>query len=138
MTTLPTDIFHTARIEHITPVLTALPTSQSPAEWMHERLVKQIAEFESALTDDEEISGRLVSAPSEGSFHIEDVGFWGPDMIIFHGKNQHGRPVQLLQHYSQLNVLLTALPKESASPRRIGFMLEQRLTSGDESSDHQD
>jgi hypothetical protein len=99
---------------------------------MHERLVKQIVEFEARLTDEEEIGGRLVSAPGEGVFHIENVGFWGPDMIIFHGKNQHGRPVQLLQHYSQLSMLLTVLPKESATPRRIGFMLEERLANADD------
>jgi hypothetical protein len=97
-----------------------------PAKWSYERLVQLIIAFEKELTADEEIGGRFVNAPIEGAFHIEDLGFWGPDMIIFHGKNTHGRPVQLIQHYSQMNVLLTALPKESMKPRRIGFMLEQR------------
>lgn len=98
-----------------------------PAKWMYERVARQIIEFEKKLNNDEEIGGRLVSAPGEGAFHIEDLGYWGPDMLIFYGKNQHGRPVELLQHYSQLNVLLTAIPKEKDEPRRIGFILEARL-----------
>jgi Family of unknown function (DUF6173) len=103
------------------------PRDLNPANWMHERIVKSIIEFESELSNDEEIGGRLVAAPSEGYFHIDDVGFWGPDMIIFYGTNQHGRNLQLLQHYSQMSILLTALPKEKEEPRRIGFILEQKL-----------
>ncbi|MFZ0610456.1 MAG: hypothetical protein WAM75_22555 [Xanthobacteraceae bacterium] len=103
----------------------------NPASWMYERIVKSIIEFEAKLSEEEEIGGRLVSAPSEGYFHIEDVSYWGPDMIIFHGTNQHGRRLELLQHYSQLSVLLTAIPKEKDHPRRIGFILEQKLESKD-------
>jgi hypothetical protein len=101
----------------------------NPASWMYERIVKSIVDFESKLSNDEEIGGRLIAAPGEGYFHIDDVGYWGPDMIIFYGTNQHGRKLELLQHYSQLSVLLTALPKEKDEPRRIGFILEQRLSA---------
>jgi hypothetical protein len=47
-------------------------------------------------------------------------------MLIFHGVNEHDKPVQLLQHVSQLNILLTALPKETEKPRRIGFGLVEK------------
>jgi hypothetical protein len=107
----------------------------NPAKWAYERIVKQIDEFEKELSDEEEIGGRLISAPGEGAFHIEDVSYWGPDKLIFSGKNQHGKPVRLLQHNSQFNILLTALPKDKDEPRRIGFMLEQKLKKQDESTD---
>ena len=104
------------------------PVTINPAQWMYERLVQQIADFEKELNADEEIGGRLVAAPDEGVFHIEDISYWGPDMIMFLGTNLHGRPVQLIQHYSQLSVLLTALPIESnKQPRRIGFKLVAEL-----------
>jgi hypothetical protein len=48
-------------------------------------------------------------------------------MILFYGKNRHGLPIKLAQHYTQLNVLLTALPRLTDEPRRIGFELRQRL-----------
>ena len=59
---------------------------------------------------------------------MTDVGFWGPDMILFMGKNQFGRPVRLVQHYEQVSILLTALPKQTEEPpRRIGFQLREKL-----------
>lgn len=103
------------------------PERLNPAQWMYKRLVKQIVEYEKKLSPEEEIGGRFINAPKEGVIHIQDIGFWGPDMMIFHGTDADGRPVQLLQHYSQLSVLLCAVPKEKEEPRRIGFVLEQRL-----------
>ena len=119
--------FHPALGSIRMPNLSLPKRPDPPAKWMYERVARQIIDFEKELDSDEEIGGRLVSAPGEGVFHIEDLGYWGPDMLIFYGKNQHGRPVELLQHYSQLNVLLTAIPKEKDEPRRIGFILEARL-----------
>lgn len=99
----------------------------NPAEWMYERLVKQIVAFEAKLSPEEEIGGRFVTAPKEGVIHIEDIGYWGPDMMTFHGRDLDGRPIQLLQHYSQMSVLLCAVPKEQEKARRIGFVLEARI-----------
>ena len=104
-----------------------VPAKNNPAEWMFDRLIRMIADYEKGLSEDEEIGGRLVGAPGEGSFHIDDIGFWGPDMIMFYGKNSHGRPVRLIQHYTQLSVLLTSMPKEKEKPRRIGFALRERV-----------
>jgi hypothetical protein len=99
----------------------------NPAMWMHERLKQQIAEFETSLNAEEEVGGRLVSAAGEPPFHIEEVSYWGPDMLMFKGRNTEGRPVLLVQHYTQLSVLLTAMRKQHDKPRRIGFMpLEER------------
>jgi hypothetical protein len=109
------------------PVKT-LPSKSNPAEWMFDRLVRMIDDFEKNLSDQEEIGGRMVGAPGEGSFHIDDIGFWGPDLIMFYGKNRDGRPVRLIQHYTQLSVLLTSMPKEKEkeAPRRIGFVIRER------------
>jgi hypothetical protein len=99
----------------------------NPAEWMFDRIVRLIQDFESKLNPEEEVGAHLVQAPGEGAFHIVDVGFWGPDMIMFYGKNSYGRPVRLLQHYEQVSLLLTALPKARDVPRRIGFQLREKL-----------
>jgi hypothetical protein len=99
----------------------------NPAQWMYERLVKQIIVFERNLSPEEEIGGRFVTAPRDGAIHIADIGYWNPDMIIFYGEDADGRKIELLQHHSQVSVLLCAMPKEKDKPRRIGFILEQRL-----------
>lgn len=99
----------------------------NPAKWMYERLVKQIIAFEAKLSAEEEVGGRLVAAPREGTVHIEDIGYWGPDMLIFYCKDADGREMELLQHHSQLSLLLCAVPKEKETARRIGFILESKL-----------
>jgi len=113
-----------------------LPSKTNPAEWMFDRLIRLIDDFEKALSDQEEIGGRLTNAPGEGSFHIDDIGFWGPDLIMFYGKNRDGRPIRLIQHYQQLNVLLTSMPKEKEKPaRRIGFAIQQRIEAEEKAAD---
>ena len=101
----------------------------SPAEWAFARLTRLIEDFEKSLSADEEIGATIVGAPGEGAFHVDDIGFWGPDLILFYGKNAHGRPVRLVQHYAQLSLMLTTLPKErpAPEPKRIGFVLREKL-----------
>ena len=98
-----------------------------PAERTYGRIARQINEFEKNLTSQEEIGGRFLSTPKEEVFHIEDLDYRNPDMLVFHGKDGNGRPVQLLQHYSQLSVLLSVVPTQEQQPRRIGFVLLERL-----------
>jgi hypothetical protein len=110
---------------HIPPNPMAQVANQQlkAAKSMYERVVQQIADFESRLNPDEEVGARFVAAPGEGPIHIENVGYWGPDMLIFHGQNADGRPVQVLQHVTQLSITLTALPTQGPEPRRVGFVL---------------
>lgn len=99
------------------------PRSMSPATWMHQRLVHQILEFEKNLGPDHEIGGRFVQGPNSEPLHISNVASWAPDMILFVGQYPDGRRFELIQHYSQVSVLLVALPKMTEEPRRIGFEL---------------
>lgn len=99
----------------------------NPAEWAFVRLSRLIQEFEANLDKDEEIGARVVGLPGDGTMQIVDVGFWGPDLIMFFGRNADGKPVRLIQHYTQLNVVLSALkkPEDQAEPNRIGFRLDE-------------
>lgn len=104
------------------------PTSQlNPSEWAYERLVSSINDFEQKLDNDHEIGGRLVNFGSNLAFHIENLGYWGPDFVIFYGSNDEGQPLELIQHISQVNVLLVGLKKVFDEPRRIGFGLVKQL-----------
>ena len=99
----------------------------NPAKWTYERLVKQILGFEAQLSPEQELGGRFVTAPKDGPIHIEDLVYWEPDLLIFRGRDADGRPFELIQHHTQLSVLLCALPTTREEPRRIGFLLEQRV-----------
>jgi hypothetical protein len=111
------------------PAVPPLP-DRNPAEWMYERIARQIIDFEKRLSADEEVGGRFVFAPREGVFHIKDIEYWNPDMLIFEGTDGDGRPIQLMQHYSQLSMVLYAVRKNKDSGPKIGFNLEGRLKKG--------
>ena len=75
------------------------------------------------LPDDMQAGGRLVSA-GDITFSIQDIGYWDPNMIVFYGELSDGSAVELVQHISQLNLLLVAVPRHDdiEKPRRIiGF-----------------
>ncbi len=101
----------------------APPSPPNPAAWMHERIVREILDFEKHLDPDHEVGGRFVQGPTSEVLHINNVANWGPDMIVFLGTFPDGRKFELIQHYSQVSVLLVAVPKMTEEPRRIGFDL---------------
>ena len=96
--------------------------------------MKQVNDFEARLSAEEEIGMRLVGTPGAGVMHVSDIGYWGPDMIMFYGENEHGKPMELIQHYTQVSLLLTAVPAESEPPRRIGFDLVRKLNEPGQSA----
>lgn len=95
----------------------------NPAEWTFLRLVHAIREFEKRLDNDHEVGARLVTFGNNMQFHIQDIGWSAPDIIVFHGVTDQGEPVQLIQNIAQLNVLLIGMRKSEPEPRRIGFRL---------------
>jgi len=102
---------------------------KSPAEWAYERLVLYIQKFEETLDNEHEVAMGFTGADA-GVMRIEGMGFFDPDIITFYGSDPTGTKTQLVQHVSQLNVMLRALPKptEEAEPARIGFRLVQDLS----------
>lgn len=102
-----------------------------PSAWMHERIVHQIMEFEKNLGPDHEIGGRFVEGPNNEPLHITNVASWGPDMVMFMGEYPDGRKFELMQHYSQVSMLLVAVPKMNKEPRRIGFELIKTVKEQD-------
>lgn len=109
--------------------LGAVPVdSKSPAQWAYERLVLYIQKFEEGLDADHEV-GMGFAGGESGVMRIQGIGFFAPDMLTFYGTDMTGARTQLVQHVSQLNVLLRAAPKEGGRKRanRIGFRLAEAL-----------
>ena len=103
-------------------------TQKSPAEWAYERLVMYIQNFEKQLDGDHEVAMGFVGGEA-GVLRIEGMGYFDPDIVTFYGSDSSGIKTQLVQHVSQLNVMLRALPKpaETSEAARIGFRLAQDL-----------
>ena len=105
---------------------------KSPAEWAHERIILYIRAFEKELNADQEVA--IGFAGSEvGILRIEGLGFFEPDILTFYGTDDDGRKTQLIQHVSQLSVMLQARPKSNPddAPRRIGFKLDTGWDGGE-------
>lgn len=102
--------------------------SKSPAEWAYERLILYIQNFEEQLDSEQEVAMGLTGGDA-GVLRIEGMGFFDPDILTFYGTDNNGMRTQLVQHVSQLNVMLCAMPKpeDIPQPRRIGFRLVQDL-----------
>ena len=101
---------------------------KSPAEWAYIRLVLYIKNFEEQLDADHEVAMGFTGGDA-GVMRIEGMGFYAPDIITFYGTDPTGTKTQQIQHVSQLNVMLRALPKEvdQPEPNRIGFRLARAL-----------
>ena len=109
---------------------------KSPAQWAYERLILYIQNFEEQLDNEHEVAMGFTGTDA-GVLRIEGIGFFDPDIVTFYGADQQGTKTQLIQHVSQLNVMLRALPRENdgPGPTRIGFRLARRLkTSPDADS----
>lgn len=105
---------------------TAVP--KSPAQWAYERVVLYLKKFEEGLDNEHEAAIGFTGADA-GVLRIEGMGYFDPDVLTFYGADPSGGRTQLVQHVSQLNVMLRALPKQvqDAAPNRIGFRLVEEL-----------
>ncbi|MEM9124238.1 MAG: DUF6173 family protein [Pseudomonadota bacterium] len=102
--------------------------NKSPAQWAYERLILYIQNFEKTLDADHEVAMGFTGGDA-GVKRIEGMGYFDPDIITFYGSDGTGARTQLVQHVSQLNVMLRALPKpvEDKPANRIGFRLAADL-----------
>ncbi|MEM1237851.1 MAG: DUF6173 family protein [Pseudomonadota bacterium] len=101
---------------------------KSPAEWAYERLILYIQNFEKQLDAQHEVAMGFAGGDA-GVMRIEGMGFFDPDIVTFYGSDPTGARTQLVQHVTQLNVMLRALPKhvDQDEPVRIGFRLAAEL-----------
>lgn len=106
-------------------------TGKSPAQWAYERLILYIRNFEKQLDARHEVAMGFTGADA-GVLRIEGMGFFDPDIVTFYGTDTTGARTQLIQHVSQLNVILRALPRpgEGGEASRIGFRLAAELEKG--------
>lgn len=103
-------------------------TQKSPARWAYERIILYLKNFEESL-DNEHEAAMGFAGGEVGVMRIEGMGYFDPDIVTFYGSDPTGAKTQLIQHVTQLNVMLRALPKATKkdAPNRIGFRLAQDL-----------
>ncbi len=98
-------------------------TNPNFASEFHKRIAKLIQEFDANLDQEHEVGVKLVNFGQTIVFHLENMGFWNPSLISFKGFTDQGEPVELIQHVSQISILLTKVKciDISQPKRQIGF-----------------
>lgn len=96
------------------------------AELIYKQLQLAISDFEQSLTPDEDILVCL-SCFGNSILNLETIGYCNPYMLCFTGTSTDGKPVRLIQHINQVNVLLQTVPRFPQTPQRIkiGFVGSQ-------------
>jgi len=85
------------------------------------RLVARMVEFEKTLDTTQEVGFQLVTFGPSMVFHARNVGFHNPSLIVFQGVTEDGNEVELIQHISQINVLLTAVKRIEPDRDRMEY-----------------
>jgi hypothetical protein len=111
-----------------------LAAQSNHASEFYKRLVKWISDFDASLDQAHEVGVRLVSFGQNVTFRLSDMGYCNPSLISFRGATEDGNPVELIQHVTQISVLLMRLPRPdpSAPKQTIGFAVEVEGENGDE------
>lgn len=96
------------------------------AEDYHERLMKMIQVFEDKLDNQHEVGARLVNFGQTVVFHLKNIGYCNPCMIRFYGETDSGEPIELIQHISQISIMLVRMKRlDPDKPKtKIGFLQE--------------
>ena len=99
------------------------PTNPNLASEFYDRLVQWINDFDKGLDPQFEVGVRLVNFGQSVTFHLQDIGYWNPSLISFKGSSEQGEPVELIQHVSQISILLMKVARQDPSkPKQpIGF-----------------
>lgn len=80
------------------------------ADYSYEVIMERIKEFEDELDDDHEVAVKLASFGQTVIMSVTDIGYSNPSTLVFYGYVD-GQYAMLVQHMSQLNFLLLAVPK---------------------------
>lgn len=87
------------------PSFPEIPQIKFPPERVFEQLHQEITELEAELVPGEDILGLFVLFGAASSVAITQIRL-ADQMICFCGIDDAGREVRLLQHFSQVSVLL--------------------------------
>lgn len=94
------------------------------ASEFYKRLVLIFNRFNKELDKENEAGVQICNFGQKIEIYITDISYWDPSLVIFYGMDSSSRnPVQLIQHVSQINILLVKLPRKNPDePKQpIGF-----------------
>ncbi len=95
------------------------------AEEVFNHLVTRVKDFQASLPEHHELGIQLANFGAERAVHVRGMGYRNPNIIEFYGLLDGRTQVAVVQHVSQLNFMLVAVPPvPEQPPYRIGFAAE--------------
>lgn len=92
------------------------------AQITHHYLMERMEAFENGLDEHHELGVRLANSGLAQTIHIRAISYRNPNLIEFRGQLDGGEVVDLVQHISQLNLLLVSVPPvQQEKVYRVGF-----------------
>src|SRR5687767_10882094 len=99
----------------------SIDRKNNPAGYALERLTQLIASFQNDLAKDVEVGISVGGSGSAAPFRLRSIKASNPDILILDGIDDNNNAVRLLQHHSQMAIMLVAVPKLEEKPFRMGF-----------------
>ena len=91
---------------------------KSVPEYAFDALSLEVDKFQATMSADLEL-GISVSG-ADNVIHVRAIRKSG-QMVVFEGVDIQGRTARLIQHYTQVNLQMVAVPKLDEQAKRIGF-----------------
>ncbi|SDD32491.1 hypothetical protein SAMN05421538_101370 [Paracoccus isoporae] len=92
------------------------------AKQVYDHLIARVKAFQESLPEKYELGIQLANFGGERAVHVRGMGYRNPNIIEFYGLLEGQTQVAVVQHVSQLNFMLVAVPPVAEQePYRIGF-----------------
>lgn len=98
----------------------------SIAKIVAQNIHEEILQYQAALPEVSDVALAVVQFGMMTTILVDSIGYIGYNLIRFGGTDNSGKPLEVIQHVSQLNFLLTvaAKPDPELPKRRIGFVTD--------------
>ena len=98
-----------------------MPSAYSYSDTQFEIIKKYVLDFQNSLDSEHDIGILLTNFGNSMLMEVSHIGYEKSVLMVFKG-HVNGVESTLIQHVSQLNFLLTTVPKQPDKPKRkIGF-----------------
>ena len=92
------------------------------AEYMAKVIGQRIVDFQSTLSEVQDVALQIIQFNNSITLYVTKVPHLGLGLIVFQGSDSANNPCEIVQHISQINVLMAIVSKPADIPhRKIGF-----------------
>lgn len=92
------------------------------AEYIAKIIGQKIVNFQSSLSDNEDVALQIIQFNNSIILYVTGVFHLGTGLVVFQGVDSNKNPCEIVQHISQISILMAVVSKAPEVPRRkIGF-----------------